>query len=142
MANSSNRGGGGLFTFLVGIAAGAAAGYYLSTEEGRRMRERLGDRTQHFTDEASTYARQTSERVNENLQSALAQSREKVNEFTETVKHRVDELSATAKSSVDRTANSFQEGIERGKAKLDKQKAEIENLVKNKADKNDASSAS
>ena len=137
MANPNNRGGGGLFTFLVGIAAGAAAGYYLSTEEGRRMRERLGERTQTLTNEAGTYARQTTERVNENLQTALDQSREKVNEFTETVKHRVDELSSTAKSQLDRTSNSFQEGIERGKAKLDKQKAEIENLVKNDANKPD-----
>lgn len=129
MANQANK-GGGFFTFLVGIAAGAAAGYYLSTEEGRRMRERLGDKSRTLSNDAATFAKDTSAKVNDNLQTALEQSRTAVNDLTATVKTRIDDYSTNVRQQVDKTSTSFQEGIERGRAKLEKQKAEIETLVK------------
>ncbi len=133
--NSNNNSGGGLFTFLVGIAAGAAAGYYLSTEEGRRMRTRLAERTQELRSEATQYARTTSERVNENLGKAVNQGKSYVNDLTETVKTRVDDLNTSARQTMDKTSGSFQEGIARGKAKLDQQKSDIDHLVQDPAKK-------
>ena len=127
--NNSRRNGGGLFTFIVGIAAGAAAGYYLSTEEGRRVRERLQSRSNDFAGEASTYARQTGTKVNANLNTALDQSRSYVNDLTANVKSKVDEISTNARQQIDRTNSAFSEGVARGKEKLNQQKAEIDNLV-------------
>ena len=167
------NGGGGLFTFLVGIAAGAAAGYYLSTEEGRRLRSRLGEHATTYGSQANALARDGSQRANENLRTAIRQGREYVNDLSATVKTRVDDLSATAKtrldetgttararahelgavakqkaselsetarakahdlgasakSKADQTSSSFQEGVARGRARLDRQRAEIDNLV-------------
>jgi len=134
MSTSNNK--GGLFTFLVGIAAGAAAGYYLSTEEGRRMREKLSERTGEFTDEATRYAKEQSEKVNHNLSEAMEQGRHYVNDLSETVKHKVDEYGTVAREKIDQTSNAFQEGVSRGKTKLDQQKAEIDSLINDVNSKN------
>ena len=48
----------------------------------------------------------------------------------------MDEYSQAAKDQATKTQSAFQEGVERGKAKLNQQKSEIDNLVK---DANDAS---
>ena len=128
--NKSN-GGSGLFTFLLGVAAGAAAGYYLSTEEGRRMRERLAERSSAWAEEAQNYAKQTSERVNSSINTAMEQGRSYVDDLSKEVRTRVDQFSTQAREQVDRTQSAFQEGVARGKAKIDEQKAEIDNLVKN-----------
>ena len=169
---------GGLLTFLFGIAAGAAAGYYLSTEEGRRVRQRVQDRSSAFARDAQTYAQSSSEKGRAGLQDAVAKSRTAIDSLTtdvkakaETlsadVKTKVDELSAKAKTTVDtvsadaktkveslsgevktrveeyrqaakdsasRSQSAFQEGVERGRAKLNQQKAEIDNLVKDGKD--------
>lgn len=180
---------GGFFTFLVGIAAGAAAGYYLSTEEGRRVRQRFQDRSTAFAQDAQSYARDSSTRGKSGLQDAVEKSRVAIDKLTADVKARaetvgadvktraeavstdvktkVDELSAKAKTTVDavskdakskvdsvsgevkarvdeyrkaaqdsasRSQSAFQEGVERGKAKLNQQKAEIDNLVKDGKD--------
>ena len=134
MSDRTNKSGGGLFTFIVGIAAGAAAGYYLSTEEGRRMRSKLSERTQELTSDASVYARETSTKVQENVNAAVDQSRVYVNDLSETVKSRVEDLTESAKAKAKTTSNSFQDGINRGRAKLDQQKAEIEDLVQNQVE--------
>ncbi|MFK8056095.1 MAG: YtxH domain-containing protein [Saprospiraceae bacterium] len=134
MSNRNSK--GGLFTFLVGIAAGAAAGYYLSTEEGRRMREKLSERTGEFTDEASRYAKEKSEKVNHNLNEAMEQGRHYVNDLTDTVKHKVDEYGSVAREKMDQTSSAFQEGVSRGKTKLNQQKAEIDSLINDVNSKN------
>jgi len=134
MSTRNNR--GGLFTFLVGIAAGAAAGYYLSTEEGRRMREKLSEKTGEFTDEARSYAKETSEKVNHKLDEAMEQGRHYVNDLSETVKHKVDEYGSVAREKIDQTSSAFQEGVSRGKTKLNQQKAEIESLINDANAKN------
>ena len=172
------RGGGGLFTFLVGIAAGAAAGYYLSTEEGRRVRQRLQDRSSNFARDAQTYARDSSSKASGGLHDAVekgnrlindlsAEVKAKANAFGTDARAKADEVSANVKATVDQVAanakvrvdelsgevktrveeyrraaqdsasrsqSAFQEGVERGKAKLNQQKAEIDNLVKDGKD--------
>lgn len=128
--NNENSGKGGLW-FLLGAIAGAAAGFYLNSAEGRRFRERMAEQATDYGRTISEQAQNQYSHLSSNVNSALEQGKTYVNEFGKTVKTKIDEVANTAKSAVGSIETGFQKGMNKAKEEASRRKEQIDEIVEN-----------
>ncbi len=86
--------------FLLGVAVGAAAGYYANSDEGRQVRRETGDKLNEFGNEMSTSAKEQMDQLSQNMNRAVDRSKHYVDDVGSTLKSRINTL---AKASEERT---------------------------------------
>lgn len=76
MGKSSN----GIFAFVAGIAAGAAVGYFLNTEEGKEVRKRAMDKLDGLESEFGEKIKTKMDEVTEGLNVVVDEAKAKMDE--------------------------------------------------------------
>lgn len=119
------------FKFIAGIVAGAAIGFWLNSNKGRKWRS---DTTEVVTDYSQQIGEQASARygqAKESLHAAVETGNEYVSTAKDNLKTGMDQIADTAKSAMSKTEDAFQKGAAKAKAAIEKQTKKAEDIVEN-----------
>lgn len=114
MANNRNQN----WKIGLGVLAGAAFGWWLNSEQGRKVRTQVQDGAQDLGQQATTFVRDQAENVNH----YYLQGKEAVTNAAETVREAVQrnfsQAADQAEEAVDQAGGSMKKGINRAKKKV------------------------
>ncbi len=105
--------------FLLGVAVGAAAGYYANSDEGRKVRRETGDRLNEFGNEMSTSAKEQMNQLSENMNRAVGRSRHYVDDVSATLKNRINSLAKASEEKTNREMDKAKRKIRKGIRRLE-----------------------
>ena len=118
MSNQSNQN----WKIGLGILAGAAFGYWLNSDQGRRARAEAQANAKVYGDQAVSYineqANVVSETANEYIQQGKAVAADMANTVKNTLTSNVDEAADTAIGTVEDTETEVKKGINRARQKM------------------------
>ena len=79
----------GLF-FLTGLAVGAAAGYYINSDEGRKARRQAGETINKFGEDVTTRTREQFNHLSDNVNDAYNRGKTYVGDVRSTIRSRIN----------------------------------------------------
>jgi len=98
-----------------GLLAGALAGYWLNSNQGRRVRKEMQTSAVEYTNQATDYIKTQAENLSSVAGEYIDQGKEAVQHAAHAVKGKftsnVDELADEAGEAVERTEDKLQRGI-------------------------------
>ncbi len=98
-----------------GLLAGALAGYWLNSNQGRRVRKEMQTSAVEYTSQATDYIKTQAENLSSVAGEYIDQSKEAVQQAALTVKnkftHNVDELADQAEDALELTESKLKRGI-------------------------------
>lgn len=121
-------------TFLglaLGLFAGAAAGYYLASDDGKKMRKQAKKQAKKLEEQARLALKEQSEVLTAKFNEVSSEAKAFVNEATETAKARLASYKSDASDVVEEAEGSFQKGIKAAKAKMNAKAEKIAAVVEN-----------
>lgn len=102
-----------------GFVAGTLLGFYLTSDEGRRMRKKIREHIDELSEEYKYLAQDQLDAIAERMESIMAKGEEYLDEFYQYIKREldkgVDSIFAGAK-------DTFLEGLEKGLKQAGKEK--------------------
>jgi len=107
MSNNQHNNNTNTFLFLAGIAAGAAAGYWLNTQKGKELRQTAYEKSLEYADTVKLKSGEITEIVKEKATSAI--------EAASSVASNVE---STIKDTISSTSDQFQRGVDKAKSKV------------------------
>lgn len=110
-----------------GLLAGAIAGYWLNSEQGRRVRSELQTTATDYSNKAGSYIKEQAEVINTTASQYIDQSKEALQSAATTVKNKFT-------SSVDQVADEAEDAVERTETKLKRGISTARKNVKNSAE--------
>ncbi len=116
---------------ILGLAAGAAAGWWLNSDKGRKWRRDTSEAMSETGTKLNEQARVQLEAAQESLEQTIDKSREYLDSMSQTVKSKIDEFKSTAKGKVEEVESAYEKGTRKAKAKLNKKAAAVDNALKN-----------
>ena len=148
--SNNNKSGSGI-ALVIGALAGAAAGYWLNTTEGKLWRKRTSQQAKEFSndlnhrsEELKQTAKQKAGKFSEDLKHASTdfqskmkaeaeQMKKKSGELTKKGEHFVNDAKKGFKSdseiAASKSTNAIKEGVEKAKERLDDLDAELDNSL-------------
>ena len=98
-----------------GLLAGALAGYWLNSNQGRRVRKEMQTSAVEYTNQATEYIKTQADSLISTASEYFDQSKEAVQQVAQTVKNKftsnVDDLADQAEEAVERTETKLKRGI-------------------------------
>ena len=94
--------------FLLGLAAGVAAGYWLNTNQGREWRSKVSEKMNTWGEELGT-----------GLQQTISKSQDLAADAEKAIKDKVDTLSSKTKNLAEDLESSFQKGSNKAKKEIE-----------------------
>lgn len=133
----SDRGSNNGWKIGLGLIAGAALGYWLNTEQGKKVRRETSDQINTYGNKASTFTKEKYSQAQEGMNHAVNQAQSGLNSAIERGQELLNELSTYAKNTISRTAdkaeasvetasNSLEKGIKKAKSKVNKKANNLE----------------
>lgn len=115
--------------FGLGLLAGAAAGYWLNTTEGKRFRQQTQNQLNEYGEQAGQYLAETAERAENSLneytekgKTLLEDGKQRAQTQGENLKQSLISGAETAadkaEQAVDNISNSLKKGIQKAKGNL------------------------
>jgi len=99
----------------LGLLLGAAAGYWLNTPQGRRLRRESQNTITEYGKQATGYLQATGSRINENVQGYVNQGQEILAQGQANVKQAIangaDTTADAAEAGIDSVSNWLKNGI-------------------------------
>ncbi|PHI18746.1 hypothetical protein CEQ90_16455 [Lewinellaceae bacterium SD302] len=113
----------------LGLLAGAAAGYWLNTAEGRRFRQRAQGQLNEYSEQAGQYIAETTESVEKGFGQYVEQGKNLLEDGKQAAQQRKKSLkdnlvsgalnaADVAEEKVDSLSESLKSGIRKAKAKV------------------------
>jgi hypothetical protein len=103
-----------LFAFL-GFAAGAAAGWWLNTDQGRAWRKDTSDKINEWGQEVSEKATLGADIVQETVKHTIDQGQSYVTQAGNVIKEKFDTFSHSAAETAADVEESFKKGMKKAK---------------------------
>ncbi|WP_367390465.1 hypothetical protein [Lewinella sp. LCG006] len=98
-----------------GLLAGALAGYWLNSNQGRRVRKEMQTSAIEYTNQATEYIKTQADSLSSTASEYFDQSKEAVQQAAQTVKNKftsnVDDLADQAEEAVEQTETKLKRGI-------------------------------
>lgn len=110
--------------FLLGVAVGAAAGYYANSDEGRKARREAGGKLNDFSNEMTDSARVQVEQLTDNVNRAMDRSKHYVDDISTDLANRINALAKNSGSSnkeMQKAKRKIRKGIQKLEAILEKE---------------------
>ncbi|MEM9887761.1 MAG: hypothetical protein AAF849_17840 [Bacteroidota bacterium] len=104
--------------FWLGIAAGAAAGYYLNSDEGRRARRQAVTKANEYGTQIQEKAQVTYQQAAENVNGVLEKGKEQAGRFQKQAKSTINQVSSSLKSTVDASTKAVKKSVKEGQEKI------------------------
>ena len=115
--------------FLLGAAVGAAAGYYLNSESGKKLRAETSQKANQLAEKAETKTKEGLNQFKSGFDSAIEKSKDVLAEATETVKHRLTRMENKTEDVLDKAESAYRRGAEDARMHINQKAAEIEDLL-------------
>lgn len=119
----------------LGLLAGAAAGYWLNTAEGRRFRQRAQSQLNDYSENAGQFLAEQSDRAEEGFNHYVGKGKELVEQGKETAQEKRRELKNNLISGADSTAEAAERKVDSLSDSLKKGIKKAKTNVKKGADK-------
>ncbi|MEM8527392.1 MAG: YtxH domain-containing protein [Bacteroidota bacterium] len=126
---SNQRRNNGLF--WLGLVAGAAAGYWLNSDKGRKFQQDTADRAKVYGSQIKENSQQQIEQLSSNVNKWIEQGQSYASDLQTVMKDKINTASAKAKTVVNNTESSFQKGARKAKEAVRGQKKQLKNSVEN-----------
>lgn len=110
---------------LLGMAAGAAAGFYLNSDKGRTMRRKTGEQINRWGDDWSDRARNGMSQLSSTVNSAVDRSKEYLEDVGDNVRSRLDNIYQKTESMTETN------GLQKAKKRIQKRLRQLEEAVEN-----------
>ena len=116
---------------ILGLAAGAAAGWWLNSDKGRKWRKDTSEALSETGTKFNEQARIQLENAQASLEQTIEKSREYVDSMSNAVKGKIDEFRTTAKEKVEEVESAYEKGTRKAKAKLNRKASKVDNALEN-----------
>lgn len=115
--------------FLLGAAVGAAAGYYLNSESGRKLRTETSNKANELAEKAETRTKEGLSQFKTGFDSAVEKSKEVISDASESVKDRLAQFEGKSEKVLDKAENAYRKGAEEARSRINQKASEIEDLL-------------
>lgn len=115
-----NNRGRSIWRFWFGLAAGVAAGLYLNSNEGRKLRKDYNERLNNWGNDMSERARNEFGTFSEKASEAIEKSKDYADETRNNLKVKVEKLSKAAEEAIDKTEENYEKAVDWANTKLKK----------------------
>lgn len=122
--------------FGLGIIAGAALGFWLNSEQGKKVRRDTSQQINDYSNQASAYTKQKYSEAQDGMNSAINQAQSGLNSAIEKGQELLTELTKYAKNTVSRTADSAETALENAGDSIEKGARKAKAKVNKKANAN------
>lgn len=119
MKENNNR-GRSIWRFWFGLAAGVAAGMYLNSDEGRKLRKEYNERLSNWGQDISKRARDEFGNFSEKASEAIEKSKTYADETRNNLKGKVEKFSKAAEEAIDKTEENYEKAADWANTKLKK----------------------
>lgn len=126
---SNQRRNNGLF--WLGLVAGAAAGYWLNSDRGRKFQQDTADKAKEYGSQIKETSQQQIEQLSSNVNQWIEQGQTYASDIQTVLKERINTASSKAKTAVNNVESSFQRGARKAKETVKGQKKQLKNAVEN-----------
>ncbi len=116
---------------ILGLAAGAAAGWWLNSDKGRKWRKDTSEAMSETGTKLNEQAKVQLENAQASLEQTIEKSREYLDSMSTAVREKMDEFKSTAKEKVEEVENAYEKGVSKAKAKLNKKASKVDNALEN-----------
>ena len=118
--------------FLLGAAVGAAAGYYLNSESGRKLRTETSIKAGELAEKAELKTKEGLNQFKTGFDSAVEKSKEVLTEATGSVKEKLAQLEKKSEHALDTAENAYRRGADEARSRINQKASEIEDLLEAK----------
>lgn len=119
------------FALLFGVAAGAALGWWLNSDNGRDWRRRTADNITDYSDQVAHKATEGMETARESVNRAFSKSKLYASNVSESLVDKARDYAETATNVMDQTGDALKEGAEKARKQLLKKEKELKKALKN-----------
>lgn len=102
----------------LGVVAGAAAGWWLNSDRGRKFRKDTAEKAVEVGNQVGDTAREQISNVSENLKNLAGQGKETIAKAGDAIKNGISNLASSASDQVDSGENALKNGADKAKNKL------------------------
>ncbi len=114
MANSNNGG----WKFWFGLFTGVAAGLYLNSSHGKRVRNETEAKINKFSEDISEKTKKEVNQLSHKTTEALEKSKDKADKTRKDLKKGIHKLAKAAEEAVDKTEESYEKAADWAAEKL------------------------
>ncbi|MFT4761833.1 MAG: gas vesicle protein [Paraglaciecola sp.] len=115
----------------LGLFAGAAAGYYLASDDGKKMRKQAKKQAKKLEAQARVALKEQSEVISTKMNAVANTAKTMVNDASTTAKSKLVTYRNEAEDVVEGAEGSFQQGINSAKAKMQAKADKITVIAEN-----------
>lgn len=115
--------------FGVGILAGAALGYWLNSEHGKKVRRDTSEQISNYSHQATEFTKEKVSQAQSNLSSAIEKGQQMLNDLTSYAKNAISRTADSAENAVDRAESRLESGMKKAKDKIDQKSSGVEARV-------------
>ncbi len=117
MKEGNNR---STWKFWAGLFAGIAAGLYLNSNQGRRLRQESNKKLNTWSQDVSDRTRNELDQFSEKATDAIENSKEYADQARNSLKENIEKASRTAEEWVDKTEQNYERAADWANEKLKK----------------------
>ncbi|SRR5690554_827317 len=115
--------------FLLGAAVGAAAGYYLNSESGKKLRAETSEKATRLAEQAEAKTKESLNQFKSGFDSAIEKSKDVIAEASENVKHKLSRMENKTENVMNKAENAYRKGAEDARMHINQKASEIEDLL-------------
>ncbi|MCB0643680.1 MAG: YtxH domain-containing protein [Phaeodactylibacter sp.] len=113
-----NRKRNNALLLALGAAAGAAAGWWLNTDKGRRFRKDSAEKINRWGEEMSEKASEKVADIKDGVQQTLSKGQDLVSQAGDAIKSKINVFANSAADTVDEAEKKFQNGVQKAKNEM------------------------
>ncbi|MEN0047963.1 MAG: YtxH domain-containing protein [Bacteroidota bacterium] len=113
--------------FWLGLIAGAAAGYWLNSDRGRKFQQDTAEKAKEYGSQIKETSQQQMEQLSNNVNKWIEQGQSYASDIQTVMKERINTASSKAKTVVNDAESSFQKGARKAKEAVENQKKQFKN---------------
>lgn len=126
--NDNNK---GFIALAIGLFAGAAAGYYLATDDGKKLRKQAKRQFESLDNQVRSTLKEQTEVLSKKINEISNSAKTAVNDATLTAKSKLASFKNGAEDVVEDAESSFQQGINSARNKMQAKADKIQTIAEN-----------
>ncbi len=115
----------------LGLIAGGIAGYYLASDDGKKMRKKVSKKISKLDADVRQTLQNQADSISSKLNEMADNTQAFVQDLSETAKNKINSLSSSAEHTVEDAQDSLEAGMNAAKRKMKAEKAKIAAVVEN-----------
>lgn len=104
--------------FGLGLLAGAAVGYWLNSEQGRKVRKDTGDQINKYSNQATDYTKEKMDVAQNTLNNTIEKAQDLLHSLTDYAKNTISRTSNSAEAALEKAESSLEKGMNKAKKKV------------------------